>query len=228
MKIVKTTYKDQVIKHIYELVLEGILTPGERIKESILAKELGISRAPIREALKELSTSGIIVYKPQVGSFVAQLSPKEIIDAYTTRGVLEGYAIMETMTEFTAKDLEKLIEMANSMQEAALKKRHKAVIQIGGEFHNLLISKNNNKQLMEYTERLSKKLHVLFYQHWAALYSPTEIGNRHKKIVEVIKNGASHLIEAVVREHYVETGTKIVKCQKDSPLPHAMFKNSTK
>ncbi len=63
MKIVKTTYKDQVIEHIYDLVLEGTLAPGDQIKETVLAEEMGISRAPIREALKELITNGIIVYK---------------------------------------------------------------------------------------------------------------------------------------------------------------------
>lgn len=215
MKIVKTTYKDQVIDHIYELVLEGTLTAGDQLKESVLANEMGISRAPIREALKELSSSGIISYKPQVGSFVAQLSPKEIIDAYTTRGVLEGYAIMETMTEFTETEVDKLENMVHRMEKSAEKHHHKAVIQTGGEFHDQLISKNKNIQLMEYTERLSKKLHILFYKHWSTLYNPEEIGQRHMKIIDAIKQQDPELIELTIREHYTETGIKIAELQKD-------------
>ncbi len=90
MQIVKHTYKDQVIDHIYQLLLDGELGPGDQLKESLLAEQMGISRAPIREAMKELIMNGLVDYRPQVGNFIPVLSPKEIVDSYTTRGVLEG------------------------------------------------------------------------------------------------------------------------------------------
>lgn len=213
MKIVKTTYKDQVIEHIYDLVLEGTLAPGDQIKEIVLAEEMGISRAPIREALKELITNGIIIYKPQVGSFVAQLSKKEIVDAYTTRGVLEGYATMENRDSFSPEEIEKLEHIVYQMEKSAKKNQHKMVIQLGGDFHDLLISKNKNIQLMDYSARLSQKLHILFYRHWGALYSPEEIGSRHLTIIHALKSQDQHKIEQAVRDHYTETGTKIAQLQ---------------
>lgn len=213
MKIVKTTYKDQVIEHIYDLVLEGTLAPGDQIKEIVLAEEMGISRAPIREALKELITNGIIIYKPQVGSFVAQLSKKEVVDAYTTRGILEGYATMENRDCFSLEEIEKLENLVHQMEKSANKKRHKMVIQLGGEFHDLLISKNKNIQLMDYSARLSQKLHILFYRHWGALYSPCEIGSRHIAIIDALKTKIPHKIEEAVRDHYTETGAKIAGLQ---------------
>lgn len=213
MGIVKTTYKDQVTEHVYNLVLDGELNPGDQIKESMLAAEMGISRAPIRESFKELITNGIIQYKPQVGNFIALLSPREIVDAYTTRGILEGYAIMETRDRFSEEDLEQLQAMILQMEKAAKKENRKMVVQVGGEFHDRLISKNRNIQLIEYTERLSLKLHVLFNRHWSALYSPDEIGDRHQRIVACLGGDDPFKVEQVIRQHYTETGTKIAALQ---------------
>ncbi|MCF6238456.1 MAG: GntR family transcriptional regulator [Candidatus Marinimicrobia bacterium] len=209
MPIVKTTYKDQVVAYIYQLLLTDELRPGDQLKESLLAKEMGISRAPIREAMKELITNGLVDYRPQVGNFIPVLSPKQIVDSYTTRGVLEGYAVMESCDQFSAEEIDKLDNLVEQMESYAQKKKHKMVVEVGGEFHDLLISKNNNVQLLEYTDRLSLKLHVLFFKYWGKLYGPSEVGRRHREIVESLKSKDLAQIEKVIRHHYVETGSKI-------------------
>ena len=209
MVIVKKTYKDQVVDHVYQLLLTNELNPGDQLKETLLAEQMGISRAPIREAMKELIMNGLVDYRPQVGNFIPVFSPKQIIDSYTTRGVLEGYAVMNTCDQFSAEEIEKLELLVELMGKYAIKKNHKMVIDTGGEFHDLLISKCDNVQLLEYTDRLSLKLHILFFKYWGKLYSPAEIGRRHQEIVESIKSKDLNLIEKVVRQHYVETGSKI-------------------
>ncbi len=211
MPIVKHTYKDQVIDHVYQLMLNNELGPGDQLKESLLAEQMGISRAPIREAMKELIMSGLVDYRPQVGNFIPVLSSKEIVDSYSTRGVLEGYAIMETCEQFTCDDFETLDDMTDKMERYAEKHNHKKVVEIGGDFHDLLISKNNNAQLLEYTNRLSLKLHILFFKHWGRLYDAEEIGRRHREIVDGLRSGDCSRIEKVVRDHYAETGSKIAE-----------------
>jgi len=211
--IVKTTYKDQIVEHIYELVLDGVYSPGDQIKESLLAREMGISRAPVREALKELIANGIIEYRPQIGNFIALLPPEEIIDSYTTRGLLEGYAIMETKDLFSQGDIEGLEEMVAEMQKHAKMNNRKMVVKVGGDFHDFLVSKNKNVQLADYSARLSLKLHVLFHKYWSSIYTPEEIGDRHLKIVAALGSGNPAKIEKTVREHYIETGTKIASLQ---------------
>jgi len=209
MPIVKKTYKDQVVDYVYQLLLTGELNPGDQLKETLLAEQMGISRAPIREAMKELIINGLVDYRPQVGNFVPVLSPKQIIDSYTTRGVLEGYAIMQTCKQFSAEEFDKLDNYVEQMERYANKNNHKMVIDTGGDFHDLLISKSDNVQLLEYTDRLSLKLHILFFKHWSKLYSPSEIGQRHREILDSVKLHDTDLIEKVVRQHYAETGTKI-------------------
>lgn len=205
----KITYKDHVAEHVYECILDSRYQPGDQVKESQLAGELGISRAPVREALKELTVSGIIDYRPQVGSFIARLSPKEISDAYTTRGILEGYTIMATRDRFTEVDVKRLQSLVDEMRAAAERGDRKEVVQIGDVFHSLLVSKSSNSQLAEYMERLRLKLHVMFCRYWSDLYSPEEIGDRHMRIVTSLVSGDPLAIEQTVRQHYSESGDKI-------------------
>ncbi|MFH0782417.1 MAG: GntR family transcriptional regulator [Pseudomonadota bacterium] len=214
--IKKTTYKDQVIAHVYELILDGHYFPGDHIKESLLAKELGISRAPVREALQELIVNGIVDYKPQVGNFIAKLSAKQIADSYTTRGILEGYALMDTRKQFNSDDFNELHLLVDSMQKYAEQDNKKMVVEVGDTFHRLLVSKNTNVPLAEYMDRLSLKLHVMFCKHWSDLYSPTEIGDRHMLIVTSIITGDPAVIETTVRNHYSESGNKIASLYKDN------------
>jgi DNA-binding GntR family transcriptional regulator len=209
MPIIKKTYKDQVVDYVYQLLLNNELNPGDQLKETMLAEQMGISRAPIREAMKELIMNGLVDYRPQVGNFIPVFSSKQIVDSYTTRGVLEGFAVMECCDQFTPEDIEKLESLVAQMESHAAKKNRKMVIEVGGEFHDLLISKNNNVQLLEYTDRLSLKLHILFFKYWGRLYSPAEIGRRHREIVKGVKSKDPDLVEKVIRQHYVETGSKI-------------------
>lgn len=211
MAIVKSTYKDQVVEYVYNLVLDGALSPGDQIKESLLAVEMGISRAPIREALKELMTNGIIEYRPQVGNFITQLSPKEIVDAYITRGILEGYAVASSFDRFTDREISELEEMTRLMTASAGEGDRKRVVQVGDDFHNLLISKCDNMQLIDYTRRLSQKLHILFYKFWSRLYTAKEVGDRHFRIIKSIRSGNQAEIEKSIRDHYRETGSKIAR-----------------
>lgn len=213
--IKKTTYKDQVVDYIYDQVLDGQYSPGDHLKESVLAKDMGISRAPIREAFRELIASGIVEYRPQVGNFIAVLSPKQIVDAYTTRGVLEGFAVMDTSNYFCDDDFEELQDLVDRMRKLAARGDRKKVVEVGGEFHGLLTAYNRNVQLGEYNDLLSLKLHVLFHKHWSTLYSPEEIGDRHQRIVDALSASRAVAIEQVIRDHYIETGTKIAGLYSD-------------
>lgn len=213
MMIVKKTYKDQVVDHIYQMLLSDDLQPGDQVKESLLSAQMGISRAPIREALKELMMNGLIDYRPQVGNFVPVLTPKQIVDSYTTRGILEGYAVMAVSEAFSSDDMDQLDHYVDDMGRAARGHQHKRVVEIGGDFHDFMTAKNDNMQLIEFTSRLSLKLHVLFYRHWGMLYSPQEIEQRHRDIVDSIRSQDKGLIEQTIRNHYVETGTKIAAVQ---------------
>lgn len=209
MSIDRATYKDYVLQHMYTALKENRYRPGDRIKESYIAEELGISRAPIREALAELVSSGLLLHKPQIGTFVASMSPREIMDSYETRGVAEGYAAREAMgfiDEEVLSELERMIELMG--QYAARKTQHR-LIEIGREFHETIYGKCDNIAVVQLTDNLRLKIGLLFYRHWAQVYSPEEIKSRHYDIVNVLREKQPDRVEQVIREHYIETGKKV-------------------
>jgi DNA-binding GntR family transcriptional regulator len=215
MPIERSTYKDHVVKYIYDGMRENRYKAGDKILESHMAKELGISRAPIREALADLVRSGLLEYRPQVGNFVTALSSKELIDSYIARGVLEGFAVAQGIDSFTEEELRQLEEMAHKMGTFARDGKHKALIDIGQEFHEKLFSRCTNEQVVFFTEQLSLKLHLLFYKHWARVYSPEEVCERHLELIDAVRTKDPVLLEQVFRSHYFDTGHKIVEQEKN-------------
>jgi DNA-binding GntR family transcriptional regulator len=212
--IKKITYKDQVVDFIYKEILRGNLLPKQQVKESHLSEILGISRAPIREALKELINIGIVEYKPRIGTFVIDLTPKDILNTYETRGVLEGYAAACSKDRFSAKDLDKLYAMCDKMEILAKARKNIELIDLGDEFHEMVFVSYDNVQLVKFTKTLSIKSHLMFSKYWPKLYKPSEIKSRHKVIVDAIQSKNAQKIESCLREHYIETGQKIAKLKE--------------
>jgi len=207
----KETYKDQVIKYIYKEILKGNLKPKDQIKESHLSEVLSISRAPIREALKELNSLGIVEYKPRVGNFVVDITEQDILDTYTTRGLLEGYAAANSVDKLSKKNIDKLYEYCSMMENFAKENKEISLIDLGDKFHELLFIKCENQLLVKYIRNLSIKSHILFKEYWSRLYTPSEINQRHRLIVDTLVMGDKQKIEKVIREHYQETGEKMVE-----------------
>ncbi len=214
MEIERTTYKDQVIQYIYREILKGNLKPGQQIKEAKLSEKLTISRAPIREALKELISMGIVEYKPRVGTFVIDPSPEDILNTYEARGVVEGYAAANAMDKFSPRDIERLYGMCLKMKQLAENKQNLKLIDLGDRFHETIIRPCHNAQIMKFAYTLSLKSHLMFNRYWARLYSPDEIEKRHTAIVDAIHSGNRESVERSIRAHYMETGEKISSLRK--------------
>lgn len=209
MPIPKATYKDYVISYIYNGIMERRFAPGQKLLEQELSLELGISRAPVREALRQLVAEGLLSYQPQKGHTVTTLDADQVVACYETRGVIEGYAAALAAPRLSGDELEELERLTNAMTRYARRGEHRELIQRGEEFHSLILNQCPNGELLNAANRLSRKLHILFYNHWGTLYSPEEVAARHRLIVEVLKEGVSQNIEQVVRQHYFETGRKI-------------------
>ncbi|TYO98498.1 GntR family transcriptional regulator [Geothermobacter ehrlichii] len=217
MAIPKTTYKDYVTQFIYNGIMERRFKPGTRILENELSIELGISRAPVREALRELVGEGLLSYQPQKGHTITRLDADQVIDCYETRGVIEGYAAALATPHLTEEELEELFTLTERMTRHARKKQHRELIERGEEFHSLILSRCPNRELLASAEKLSRKLHILFFHYWGTLYSAEEVASRHRLIVESLVNKNAGHIEETVRRHYFETGRKIASLPEMIP-----------
>lgn len=215
MAISKGTYKDQVITFLYDTIIKGRLNPGDRVSETWLSEQLHISRAPIREALRQLEREGLIEYRPQVGSFVSALSSKQIYDTYVTRGVLEGFAASSAAEHFSESDIQKLDRLVGKMTEAARQQLHHNLSNYDKQFHEFIFTKSDNLQLIDFSKILSVLLHVIFCKYWTRVYEPDQIQARHGLIVDQLRSRDKAEIEACIRQHYEETGLRMAQFGSD-------------
>lgn len=148
MDFKKQTYSNQVAHHIRETIRNGFLVQGDPVKEVLLAETLGISRAPVREALQTLIQEGLITSEPQKGKQVRKLTAKEIHDSYIVGGILEGAGVADSLSEWTAADMKKLTELLNIMERQS---RHATsldeLVDIDEAFHGTLLMHCDNTQL---------------------------------------------------------------------------------
>ena len=104
---------------LYEAILLGHIPPGERLVEAEIARQMGISRGPLREAIRQLEQDGLVEYRPRRGAVVAELTRERVLDAYSTRVELEGFAARLAAQRMTAADAARLAALCDVMQRCA-------------------------------------------------------------------------------------------------------------
>lgn len=218
MDFKKHTYTDDIVSYIKQSILDGTYKPGTKVKELTLAKKLSISRAPIREALQILIKEGLIVWIPQKGKFITELSPKQIQDSYFTGGILESAAVCSVIHKYTSRDIKKLEEVVEKMRLIAENNEPIEKIAIlDDKFHKILFSRIDNELLLEFCKRSCQGISkFLLFKYWIQLYSAEEVYWRHKIIVEALKGGNGYELEACIRNHYHDAGKRMAEiCEKE-------------
>ncbi len=203
-----TSLKNSIIEYIYQDILNNKYKDTNHIKEVELSQTLNVSRAPVREALNELVNLGILVKYERKGIFLKEITKKEILDTYHTKGLIEGYLAADFILNATKKDFEKLDLFVKKMGEAA-QKSSKGCVDKGDEFHQFYLKYSTNEILLETLEKINIKSHILFFNNWSKLYTVKDIVVRHQKIADALKSKDVQLVENSIREHYNETGMKI-------------------
>lgn len=216
--IKKLTYSEQVAEYIKQSLLEGELSPGDQVKEVLLAEKLGISRAPIREALQILSREGLIQSEPQKGKYVSALTSKQIMDSYFTGGVLEAAAVTQALPLYTKEDLDSLKNVVERMRWVSESGEGVASLaELDSAFHNILFSRIDNDLLIELCRRSCQGISkFLLYKHWIHLFSPKEVFERHQAIFEALKSGKPSKLEKTIRKHYTDSGKRMARYGVDA------------
>lgn len=209
----RQTYSSQVVEFIKTSILKGDLAPGDQVKEMVLAERLGISRAPIREALQILAQDGLISSEPQKGKYIRVVTSKEIRDSYAIGGILEGAAIAEAARKMSAGDLARVEAVLQRMRELTGKADGLAKLtQIDEEFHGALLAGMENQMLIDMARGFCASISkFLLYNHWDKAFTPEEFYQRHKIIFEAVQSRDPARIERTLREHYRESGLRMAQ-----------------
>ncbi len=219
------TYSEKVANFLKDMLLTGRLSPGDRVNEVALATELGVSRAPIREALHMLVAEGLVINKPQRGKFITPLTPEEIRNSYFIGAVLEGAAAAQCANNFNEDDFTRMQSIVAKMQNGAEKDYHMdRLAPLDTDFHNVIFDRINNPTLRDICKdsclRISK---FLLFRHWQHAYNPQEFYERHEKVFQAIRLRNALGIESIIREHYIESGKRLSQIMQLKTLPSTLI-----
>lgn len=143
----KSPLRDQIYQVIRTLVIIGQLRPGQALSEVEIADQLGVSRTPVREAVKRLSDEGLIKVYAQTGTFVAEMSKRELEEAYIIRKALELESCRRAAAVATKTDVRRLEEVIAAHQTALNRKRYAEAIRLDDQFHRAIAEINGLSML---------------------------------------------------------------------------------
>jgi DNA-binding GntR family transcriptional regulator len=213
--------KREVYALIVALIHHGELRPGDRISEADVAARLGISRAPVREAFTELTHEGLLVRKPRYGSFVAQLTPKDLDDICETRVLIEVYAARRACLRITADDAEELRDVIAAMADAAADdQRWTEVASLNARFHQRVARIADNRIL----ERLWRSLDPLAWLLAPAVrphkpHVPADLVGRHQQLLDALLSGSPDRAGAAFEAHIRAAAERAPKLPAAEPSP---------
>jgi len=198
----KIAIRDKVYTVLSDAIFQGKLKPEERLVESKLAKEMKVSRTPVREAIIELQQKGLVVPSPPKGVKVAPLpTMNDLTEFYDIRGVLRGLAIRKAIKNITMKEIVHLEENIKKMEALLLEKSIKRISNLNIEFHEIIEKCSESKELILLLDNLNKKLRENFAVIISRKERQIEAVKEHKKIVESLKEKNEELAETLIRQH---------------------------
>lgn len=158
----RRSLNDRVLDALREAILEGNLRPGDRLVEGRLAERFGVSRNPVREALKALGNEGLITIVPRRGAVVTELSESEAADVVELRAALEGFSARLAARRLGAEAGTVLAEVLAHGEEAAARGDIEALHRLNDQFHGQLANAGSNRVLADFMRTLRAKTHWLF------------------------------------------------------------------
>lgn len=178
--------RDVVFNTLREAILKGDFAPGERLMEKQLAERLGVSRTPIREAIRKLELEGLVVMVPRKGAEVASITGKDISDVLEVRATLEALAVRLACKKMSEHDLEELITVNDEFKKAAKELDVKTVIAKDVEFHDIIFHSSDNERLIGIINNLREQIYRYRVEYIYKKKSYADLVEEHDNIVEAI------------------------------------------
>ena len=208
--VLRSVLADQVRDRLLERIVNGSYPPDSRIVETSVAKELGTSQAPVREALRGLAELGVVEKAPFQGARVRRLQPEDLLEAYVVRSAIEALAAKLAVPRMTDADIEDLAGLAEKMTEAAKAGDGRTVAQHDVSFHGRIVELSGNRTLLRVWRSLEP-----FSRTYLTLIMPGAdaewSAGLHPPIVDALRlRDAAGVIEALER-HFAEVSDVLAR-----------------
>jgi DNA-binding GntR family transcriptional regulator len=193
--------REVVAETLREAIVNGTLNPGERLMEIQLAEELGVSRTPVREAIRKLELEGFVVMIPRRGTYVADLSIKDINEVFEIRTALDVLAAGLAVERITEDELEQLERLLVEIGELIETDDTDRIVEADSQFHDVLYRASRNDRLVGIINNLREqftRFRSISIQYPGRMVKSVE---EHRRLVEAIASRDTELAQQIAREH---------------------------
>lgn len=197
----KTTAQEGVLAALRSDILTGSLGPGDQIVQESLAERYGVSRVPLREALKTLETEGQVVYHPHRGYFVAELSVADLLEVYRLRALLEAEAISHAMPTFSDDDVDAIAELLREVEAAAAAGDVMAMTAANRRFHFAIFDASGLPRLSRILRQLWEATDVYRALYFQAEENRDRVALEHAAMLAALRRGDPAALIALHDEH---------------------------
>ncbi|KKD09732.1 GntR family transcriptional regulator [Streptomyces sp. WM6386] len=195
--------RQAVYDALTELIINGMLTPGQHLVEADLAEHLGVSRQPVREALQRLHTAGWVDLRPSQGAFVHSPSAEECAQLLSVRAVLETHSARGAAQHATPTDVARLWELQQTGLSALAAGDARAIVEANAALHTHITHLSRNAVLAELIPQVDRR--VRWYYMPIAKPRGTDAWSEHALIIEAIAGGDPDGAEELMRRHTANT-----------------------
>jgi DNA-binding GntR family transcriptional regulator len=207
--VVTPTLVEPVADAIRDSILSGRIGPGDRLVEAELARELQVSRGPVREALALLGKEGIVINVPRRGKFVQEFTPRLVDEIYSLRRVLEPYAASRTIANLDRAARSRLEAAIEDIAIAAARDDARALAQRDIAFHDLLYRLADHDLLKRaWQENVAGKLRILLNVSQRTLPALIDSERQHRRLLEPILKGDEPEARRRLEEHIDEAAAR--------------------
>lgn len=210
--------REVIFDTLREAIIVGELKPGERLMEVQLANKMGVSRTPVREAIRKLELEGLVEMLPRKGAHVADLSVKDIMDALEVRATLDGLATFLSAERITEDEIKELKHIQSQFVNFVEKDNLHGSVKKDVEFHDIIYRSSRNDKLIQITNNLREQVQrfrVIYIKDYS---SSRELIKEHEDICDAIAKRDSAAARNFAQKHIKNQEEAIIRAIKKNRL----------
>jgi DNA-binding GntR family transcriptional regulator len=204
----------KIVEEIRRAIFDARIIPGERIRQDVLAGELGVSKVPVREALKTLTAQGLVTYTMNAGFSVARLNQDTLRETYRMRALLED-DLLDPLPQISDDTLKDLNSLNLGMQEASEREDISSIVAMNHDFHFAIFSLTGQELTIAMLERLWDLSASYHSTYLLDADSRRRVIDQHSEIIAALKNADGEAYTAHMREHRDLSERKLRAVLKD-------------
>lgn len=203
--------REVVFKALRTAIVQGEFQPGERLMEVTLANKLGVSRTPVREAIRMLELEGLVVMIPRKGAEVANITVKDLRDALEVRMAIEALSVKLACQRIDEQGKQELKQVCIAFREAINSKLVPAIVEADEAFHNTIYQLSKNPRLITIAQNLREQVYRYRVEYVKDFSYHDNLVTEHDQITNAILRGDEETAEKIMNEHIYNQEQIVIK-----------------